>query len=214
MAVRPTLWIAFPPVSILNNLAVSFLLPDVDQCWAPETKDQRHEGIPKAMAVHLPPLSAESCDSQPHSDRGSVSSHATHAGTSNRTCAASNHVLQEPHQPCSHTSHDLQPHQPGSISQQCATSYGPPEQSRVVKYQMSVIYLIPLRCLSCIPQPCSHLSGEEGGSGVASTATDEWRHRDEPRTCWWVCSSLMYVTGNEVSQVSQSNFSVPCKLHV
>ena len=57
-------------------------------------------------------------------------------------------------------------------------------QNRVVKYQMSVIYLIPLQCLSCIPQPCSHLSGEEGGSGVASTATDEWRHRDEPRTCW------------------------------
>ena len=113
---------------------------------------------------------------------------------SNRTCAANSHL---PHEPplCSRMSHDLQPHpsaaisqqcttslQPHPSSQQCDTSHGPPEQSSVVKYQMSVI---PLQSLARFPQPRSHWSGEEGGGGGDnSTAPDEWRHRDEPRTCW------------------------------
>ena len=119
--------------------------------------------MPKAPAVHLPPLSTVSCDTQLYSDCGSVYSHASHAGTSYRTCAASNHVRQEPHQPCSP---DLRAH---PISQQCATSHGPPEQSSVVKYQMS----IPLQCPLCYAQPSSHYGygseEEDGGGGGAST---------------------------------------------
>ena len=61
---------------------------------------------------------------------------------------------------------DLRAH---PISQQCATSHGPPEQSSVVKYQMSV----PLQCPLCYAQPSSHYGygseEEDGGGGGAST---------------------------------------------
>ena len=46
------------------------------------------------------------------------------------------------------------------------------------------MFVVYLQCPSCFPQPsshCSHWSGEEGGGGGGtSTATDEWRHRDDP----------------------------------
>ena len=103
--------------------------------------------------------------------------------------------ISQPHPPCT------------TIPQQCATSHGPPEQS---KYQMFVAYL---QCPSCYPQPishCSYWSGEEGGGGGgASAATDEWRHRDEPWACWWVVILMYCRSGN----ICCKNIFVVCINH-
>ena len=57
--------------------------------------------------------------------------------------------------------------------------------SSLVEYHVSNIHIILLQWSSCFPQLSFHWSGEEGsGCGGVSTATDEWRHRDEPRTSW------------------------------
>ena len=46
-----------------NSLNISLLPPDASQHWAPENSDQANEGLPKAKAVHVPPLRTVSCDS-------------------------------------------------------------------------------------------------------------------------------------------------------
>ena len=51
----------------------------------------------------------------------------------------------------------------------------------------SLSYITSVRHVSLSPAPTvpMHWSGEEGGGGCGtSTATDEWRHRDEPRAFW------------------------------
>ena len=104
--------------------AFSFLPPDVNEYWTPEGSDS--DGLPKATAVHLAPLSNESCDPWKRAPYIDVSSCTTSVGASKGTCTVSNHLPQPP--ACPPLSHDLSQCPPDSaIPEQHTTSHGHPE---------------------------------------------------------------------------------------
>ena len=143
-----------------DSMAFSFLPPDVNHYWAPETSDLQNESLPKATVVCPPLFPTESCHPRTHPCRVCMQFDATNGASTGWTCATSNHIPPEHHQPvlCSPTSHNFEPRSLGATlpHQLFTTSHGSAELRSQVEYQLSIIYcIILLQCLAHSPQPAS-----------------------------------------------------------